>query len=83
VTRLQTVRLVEISDTLGVTHQRASKIVDEPGSPAPVGSEGQRRLWNRREVTAWAKVLPREKPWRLSRQLGATRAGAPHGEPAV
>jgi hypothetical protein len=30
----QTVRLVEIADLLGVSHQRASKIADEPGLPA-------------------------------------------------
>ena len=53
----QTVRLVEIADLLGVSHQRASEIADEPGLPAPVGHKGQSRLSDRREVTAWAKGL--------------------------
>ena len=44
--------------------QPASKIADAPGFPTPVGREGQSRLWDRREVTAWAKVWWREKPWR-------------------
>jgi hypothetical protein len=26
--------------------------------------KGQSRLWNRREVTAWAKVWRKDKPWR-------------------
>jgi predicted DNA-binding transcriptional regulator AlpA len=57
-----TVRIVEIAELLGVSHQRASKIADQPGFPAPVGREGQSRLWDRREVTAWAKVWRREGP---------------------
>ena len=60
----QTVRGVEIAELLGVTHLRTSKIVDGPGFPAPVGRQGQSRLWDRREVTAWAKRWRREKPWR-------------------
>jgi len=31
--QLRTVRVVEIAELLGVSHQRASKIVDEPGIP--------------------------------------------------
>ena len=66
-TRSKTVRIVEVADILGVTHQRASKIVAIRGFHKPVGREGQSRLWDRREVTAWAKVWRREKPWRQSR----------------
>ena len=33
-------------------------------APPPVGREAERRLWDWREVTAWAKVWRREKPWR-------------------
>jgi predicted DNA-binding transcriptional regulator AlpA len=58
------VRIAEIADLLGVSKQRAHQIADEEESPAPVGREGQSRLWDRREVTAWAKVWRREKPWR-------------------
>jgi hypothetical protein len=63
-TKFRTVRVLEIADLLGVSHRRASKIADQAGLPALVGREGQSRLWNRREVTAWAKVWRREKPWR-------------------
>jgi predicted DNA-binding transcriptional regulator AlpA len=59
-----TVRIVEIAEILGLSKQRASKIADSGGFPAPVGRNGQSRLWDRREVTAWAKVWRREKPWR-------------------
>jgi hypothetical protein len=34
-------RLIEIADLLGVSHQRASKIADDPGFSAPIGHEGQ------------------------------------------
>jgi hypothetical protein len=64
VPKSRSVRLVEIAEILGVTHQRASKIVAGRGFSKPVGREGQNRLWDRREVTAWAKVWRREKPWR-------------------
>jgi hypothetical protein len=70
----RTVRLVEIADILGVTHQRASVIVRQPVFPAPIDREGQSRVWDRREVTAWAKVWRREKPWRLRPSLLAVAA---------
>jgi prophage regulatory protein len=60
----RTVNVSEIAEILGVTHQRASVIVRQRGFPKPVGREGQSRLWDRREVTAWAKKWRREKPWR-------------------
>jgi predicted DNA-binding transcriptional regulator AlpA len=50
------VRLIEVAEILGVTHQRASKIVAERGFPKPSGRQGQSRQWDRREVLAWAKV---------------------------
>jgi len=49
------VNVSEIAELLGVTHQRVSVIVREPGFPAPVSSQGQSRVWDRREVAAWAK----------------------------
>ena len=58
-----TLRPVEIADLLGVTKQRA-QIVDEPGFPSPVAEDVRGQLWDRREVTAWAKRWRREKPWR-------------------
>ena len=57
-------RLIEIAERLGVTKQCAHQIADEPSFPAPVGREGQSRVWSRREVMAWAKIWRREKPWR-------------------
>jgi hypothetical protein len=62
--RSRTVNVSEIADILGVTHQRASVIVRQPGFPKQVGRQGPSRLWDRREVLAWAKVWRREKPWR-------------------
>ena len=61
---MRTIRVVEIAELLGVSKQRVHQIADEDGFPAPVGREGQSRVWNRREVTAWAKHWRREKPWR-------------------
>jgi len=42
---------------LVVTHQRASKIADTPGFPAPVGREGQSRQWDRRGTCGAAPGL--------------------------
>jgi predicted DNA-binding transcriptional regulator AlpA len=58
------IRLKEIAGILGVTHQRSGVIVNGSDFPGPVGQEGRSRLWDRREVTAWAKSWRREKPWR-------------------
>jgi predicted DNA-binding transcriptional regulator AlpA len=58
------IRLVEIAELLGVSKQRAHQIAEERGFPAPVAEDGRGRLWDRREVTAWAKRWRREKPWR-------------------
>ena len=60
----ETVRLIQIAAILGVTHQRASVIVRQPGFPKPVGREGQNRVWTRRDVTAWARKWRKEKPCR-------------------
>ena len=62
--RSKTVRIIEIAELLGVTKQRAHQVADENGFPAPVAEDLRGRLWDRREVTAWAKVWRREKPWR-------------------
>jgi len=53
------IRLVEIAEFLGVTKQRAHQIAEAKGFPEPVDRDGRGRLWNRREVAAWA-VAPRE-----------------------
>ena len=58
------VRVVEIAELLGVTKQRAHQLADEPDFPAPVEREGPSRLWDRREVQAWAKQWRAENPWR-------------------
>jgi DNA-binding transcriptional MerR regulator len=61
--RSKTVRIVEFAELLGVSKQRAHQLADEDGFRAPVGEDGRGRLY-RREVTAWAKVWRRERPWR-------------------
>jgi hypothetical protein len=57
-------RVTEIAELLAVTHQRASKIAAERAFPRAGRPPGQSRLWDRREVGAWAKVWRRERPWR-------------------
>jgi hypothetical protein len=64
VTKPRKVRVIEIADILGVSHQPTSAIVRDPAFPKPVGREGPIRLWDRREVVAWAKGWRLEKPWR-------------------
>jgi predicted DNA-binding transcriptional regulator AlpA len=59
-----TVRIIEIAEILGVSKQRAHQIADDDGFPAPVSEDVRGRLWDRQEVTAWAKSWRREKPWR-------------------
>jgi predicted DNA-binding transcriptional regulator AlpA len=61
---MKTVRVTEIAAILGVSKQRAHQLAAEPGFPAAVATDGRGRLWDRREVAAWAKVWRREKPWR-------------------
>jgi predicted DNA-binding transcriptional regulator AlpA len=58
------IRLVEIAELLGVSKQRVHQIADEEGFPPPVAEDGRGRLWNRREVQAWAKRWRSAKPWR-------------------
>jgi len=60
----KTVRLMEIAELLGVSKQRAHQLAGEPEFPDPVAEEGRGRLWDRREVRAWAKGWRRERPWR-------------------
>jgi hypothetical protein len=62
--RSKTVRLVEITELLGVTKQRAHQIAQEKGSPAPLAEGRPRPSLSRLEVQAWAKRWRREKPWR-------------------
>jgi hypothetical protein len=69
--RSKTVRILEIAELLGVTHQRASKIADEPGFPAPVGREGQRAAY---------RIGARSRRGRSgggARSLGASRGTRP------
>jgi hypothetical protein len=58
------VRLVDIGELLGLSKQRAHQLVDEPGFPAPAARDNRGRLWERRQVAAWAKKWRRAKPWR-------------------
>jgi hypothetical protein len=47
-----------------VTKQRAHQIARRVQLPAPVAEDHRGRIWDRREVAAWAKRLGGEKPWR-------------------
>jgi predicted transcriptional regulator len=60
----QPIRLVGIAELLGVSQQRAHQIAEENGLPAPIAEDDQGRVWDRREVTAWAKKWRKEKAWR-------------------
>ena len=59
-----TMRLIEIAELLGVTKQRAHQIASQPAFPTPVGEDHRGWLWDRREVTEWAKTWRAAKPWR-------------------
>ena len=54
-----TVRLAEIAEILGVSHQRASQLADEPGFPAPIVAAPRRRRWAKRDVeaVAWREAV--------------------------
>jgi hypothetical protein len=62
--RSKTVRVVEITELLSVSKQRAHQLAAEPGFPAPLAGEARGRLWSQYEVQAWAKRWRAEKPWR-------------------
>jgi predicted DNA-binding transcriptional regulator AlpA len=51
----RTVRIIEIAELLGVTKQRAHQLAGEDRFPSPVAEDARGRLWDRREVTSWAK----------------------------
>jgi len=64
VRRQRTVKVTESAEILRATRQRMSIIVRQSRFPKPVGRQGPIRLWDRREVVAWAKEWQKEKPWR-------------------
>ena len=76
--RSKTVRIIEIAELLGVTKQRAHQIADENGFPAPVAEDLRGRLWDRREVTAWAKVWRARNPCVSRRSAIEIRVAAIH-----
>jgi hypothetical protein len=47
---------MEIADILLVTHERASVIAREPVSRDRSAARAKSRLWDRREVAAWARL---------------------------
>jgi predicted DNA-binding transcriptional regulator AlpA len=57
---MKTLRLVDIARLLGVSKQRAHQLANERGFPSPVTTDARGRLWDRREVTAWARRWRRE-----------------------
>jgi predicted DNA-binding transcriptional regulator AlpA len=58
---MKTVRIIEIAELLGVNKQRAQQIAGEDEFPAPVAEHVRRRLWDRREVAAWAGRVARRE----------------------
>ena len=57
-------RLVDVAQLLGVSKQRAHQLARERGFPAPVAEDYRGRMWDRHEVTAWAKTWRKAEPWR-------------------
>jgi Phage integrase family len=53
----------EIAEALDARHG-AARVQHAEGFPAPVQRDGRGRLWDQREVKAWAKEWRPEKPWR-------------------
>lgn len=51
---MRLLRIVEIAEILGVSKQRTHQLADEERFPDPVERDGRGRLWNRRQVEAWA-----------------------------
>jgi predicted DNA-binding transcriptional regulator AlpA len=60
----RTLRLVDVAELLGVTKQRVHQLSAESGFPVPVAEDVRGRLWDRRDVEAWAKEWRAAKPWR-------------------
>jgi hypothetical protein len=50
-----------VLDELGASGRTPSEYLP---APPPVGREAESRLWDGREVAAWAKTWRAEKPWR-------------------
>jgi predicted DNA-binding transcriptional regulator AlpA len=71
----KTVRMIEIAELLGVSKQRAHQIAYGDGFPVPVAEDGRGRLWDRREVEAWAK---RGRSVGAARSPGASRTADEH-----
>jgi hypothetical protein len=62
--RFKTVRVIDIADLLGVSHQRASKIVDEPGFPRSGRTRGTEPAMGSARGRCLGEDRRREKAWR-------------------
>ncbi len=52
----------EVARALGVTRQRVLQLLDQPGFPQPIATLSMGKVWNGREIRAWAKSYkPRTK----------------------
>ena len=58
-----TVRIIEIAELVGVSHQQANKIADAPGFPSPVRTRGIEPVVGSATVQTWAKVWRRWRRW--------------------
>ncbi|MFJ5129912.1 helix-turn-helix transcriptional regulator [Streptomyces sp. NPDC088555] len=54
------VGVTEIGELLGVSRQRANKLVARPEFPAPVAQTRAGRVWERAAVVAWEKGWDRD-----------------------
>lgn len=60
----RTMRFVNIADLLGVDCQQVQQLAVQEGFPEPVGLTGRDRLWDAKDLRAWAKdYLGGKKRW--------------------
>lgn len=65
------VGVAAVARMLGVSHQRASQVIDSYDDfPAPVAVVGTRRAWDRADVESWMASHPERKPGRRRRTDG-------------
>lgn len=54
------VGVTEIGQMLGVSRQRANRLVAKAGFPEPIAQTGAGRVWERAAVEEWAKGWDRD-----------------------
>ncbi|MDO2396054.1 hypothetical protein QRB38_19970 [Mycobacterium avium subsp. hominissuis] len=78
---LDLIGITEIAAEFGVTRQRAGKIAELPGFPAPVAHPASGRVYSRPAVQAfhqqWEANRTRQRPSRTHTTAAATKASTP------